>query len=74
MEYLRQSIQCAGDLTIVPLYMQDFEIRGVGLALGQDRTHTCRNFASLRQWLDKRAEARPSWDKYGKHFPHSERE
>jgi hypothetical protein len=50
LDQIRQSIQCHGDLSPVPLYWWD----GWGTGLGQGHTHTCRKWDSIREWVDRR--------------------
>jgi hypothetical protein len=52
LDQLRQAVQCQGDLSPVPLYFHG-DMR-VGLGVGQ--THTCRNWESMRHWMDERKE------------------
>lgn len=47
LDYLRQSIQCAGDLT--PLYYQYSEHRRRGFPVWGSK-HTCRNFGKIQHW------------------------
>ncbi|OAQ65413.1 hypothetical protein VFPPC_14065 [Pochonia chlamydosporia 170] len=47
LDYLRQTIQCSGDLT--PLYYQYSEFRGRGFPVWGQK-HTCRNFGRIHQW------------------------
>lgn len=50
LDQLRQSIQCQGDLSPVPLYFH----KDVPIGLGVGQTHTCRNWESMRGWMDDR--------------------
>ncbi|KAJ5766228.1 uncharacterized protein N7511_003844 [Penicillium nucicola] len=52
LDQLRQSIQCQGDLSPVPLYF--FGGERVGLGVGQ--AHTCRKWEPMREWMDVRKE------------------
>jgi hypothetical protein len=58
LEQLRQTIQCAGDLTPVPLRPYG---EGENLSyIGNSQVHTCRNWKTFRKWYSERG------DKYGK--------
>lgn len=52
IEQLRQSIQCAGDLTPVPLlpYGEEPNIT----LIGNPQLHTCRSWDSFRTWWTDR--------------------
>lgn len=50
LDQIRQSIQCHGDLSPVPLYWWD----GWRTAIGQGHTHTCRKWEPVREWVDRR--------------------
>lgn len=50
LDRLRQTIQCQGDLSPSPLY--HFNNDNVGL--GVTRTHTCRKWEPIREWMDIR--------------------
>ncbi|KAJ5306795.1 hypothetical protein PENANT_c003G08188 [Penicillium antarcticum] len=52
LDQLRQSIQCQGDMSPVPLYF--FGGDHIGLGVGQ--THTCRKWGPMRKWMDVRKE------------------
>lgn len=55
IEQLRQSIQCAGDLTPVPIRPlgEGRELKLVGTPM----THTCRDWSSFRNWYTLRGES-----------------
>jgi len=54
LDQLRQNIQCAGDLTLVPL--KPFgEEPNVNL-IGAPQVHTCRNWETFRKWYTQRGE------------------
>ena len=57
LEQLRQTIQCAGDLTPVPIrpYGEGKESSYIGTS----QVHTCRNWDTFRKWYTKRG------DEYG---------
>jgi hypothetical protein len=55
LEQLRQNIQCAGDLTPVPLKPYGEE-PNVNL-IGTPQVHTCRNWETFRKWYTQRGEA-----------------
>lgn len=50
LDRLRQAVMCHGDLTPTPLY--NFE--GYPLSLGKSGRHTCRKWAPIREWMDRR--------------------
>jgi len=52
LDQLRQSIQCHGDLSPVPLYWW----QGFPIAFGISHEHTCRKWEPIREWVDRRNE------------------
>jgi len=53
-EQIRQTIQCAGDLTIVPL--RPYGEGHIKTYLGEPQVHTCRNWNTFRKWYTERGE------------------
>ncbi|KAL3417600.1 hypothetical protein PVAG01_10610 [Phlyctema vagabunda] len=51
IEHLRQSLQCHGDLTPVPLFSAN---KLPGTFLSHSLTHTCRDFDAIKRWRDDR--------------------
>ncbi len=51
IEQLRQNIQCAGDLTPVPL--RPYGDPGKANQIGTPQVHTCRNWITFRKWYSK---------------------
>lgn len=52
IDRLRQAVECASDLTPVPMILQkDVPYQ---LWLGNGETHTCRNFTAIREWVAQR--------------------
>lgn len=56
IDHLRQLVQCQGDITPIPTRYRE----GIGLNyIDSDRWHTCRDWSSITQWVEKRfAESR----------------
>jgi hypothetical protein len=48
---------CSLDVTVVQLIKRDSN--GSLWAVGHDQVHTCRDYAMVRSWLDKRHEEVP---------------
>jgi hypothetical protein len=57
LDYLRQMIQCSGDLTPIPTKWWAGANRDYS---DSDNEHTCRNFASIRKWVTDRVNKFPS--------------
>ncbi|KAE9367867.1 hypothetical protein N431DRAFT_471261 [Stipitochalara longipes BDJ] len=53
-EQIRQTIQCAGDLTPVPL--RPYGDEHLKTYIGEPEVHTCRNWDSFRSWYTERGE------------------
>ena len=51
-EQIRQAIQCSGDLTPVPL--RPYGDGHLKTYIGEPEVHTCRNWASFRDWYTER--------------------
>jgi hypothetical protein len=51
IDYIRQTIQCHGDLTPIPERWWDSAQRSYS---DTGLTHTCRDFGALRGWMTKR--------------------
>jgi hypothetical protein len=51
IDHLRQLVQCQGDITPIPTRFRD----GIGRNyIDSDRWHTCRDWSSITQWVEKR--------------------
>ncbi|KAH8645966.1 hypothetical protein BGZ60DRAFT_554929 [Tricladium varicosporioides] len=51
IDHLRQLVQCQGDITPIPTRFRE----GIGRNyIDSNRWHTCRDWTSIRQWVDQR--------------------
>lgn len=59
IDHLRQVVQCGGDLSPAPFYAW----KGFAFAIATGKTHTCRKFDKIREWMSERnQEMEPAQD------------
>ncbi|KAF2668379.1 hypothetical protein BT63DRAFT_479784 [Microthyrium microscopicum] len=73
LDYVRQVVECHGDLTPIPLYKQEGAVmNGEQMYIAHGGTHTCRNFNNIRHWLKRRRIERGTLSEYHENGPHAD--
>ncbi|KAF2091678.1 hypothetical protein K490DRAFT_52868 [Saccharata proteae CBS 121410] len=65
LEHLRQTIQCSADLTLVPMVKDGTQVDGKGVLVAGRQKHSCRNWESVRNWVDERSIVGKTFDGLG---------